>query len=75
MNVLLQDFVEPKVLGDSLHLHPVWEVDCCDCLLGCMGVAPGSNWNRVCSATYRLREDSHAQCRFAVHEGDDAMEP
>ena len=28
MNVLLQDFVEPKVLGDSLHLHPVWEGKC-----------------------------------------------
>ena len=23
MNLVLQDIVEPKVLGDSLHLHPV----------------------------------------------------
>lgn len=23
MNLILQDIVEPKVLGDSLHLHPV----------------------------------------------------
>ncbi|OAO13906.1 membrane protein [Blastocystis sp. ATCC 50177/Nand II] len=28
MNVLLQDFVEPKVLGDSLHLHPIVVIVC-----------------------------------------------
>lgn len=28
MNFILQDIVEPKVLGDSLHLHPVFFSSC-----------------------------------------------
>ncbi|KNB45609.1 hypothetical protein JH06_1183 [Blastocystis sp. subtype 4] len=28
MNFILQDFIEPKVLGDSLHLHPIVVIVC-----------------------------------------------
>ena len=54
MNFILQDFVEPKVLGDSLHLHPVYHnpihnpLDCSHYLFSRMGNTVGSHWCGFC---------------------------
>ena len=74
MNFILQDFVEPKVLGDSLHLHPVEEscvchVDCCHCVSGRVGDYLGTNRSHFCCSFNGVYQDSCSSAGSSLRQG------